>query len=225
MAAITQWDTDARPRERLRDLGPAALSNAELLAIIIGGGTPGMTAVDVMKSVLADHRESLAEVGKLSIGELSRYRGIGEAKAISILAACELGRRRSNAAVERQKLASPEAIFHVVEDDLRDKDTEEAWIVLMNRRLGMLRKLRIGSGGFTDTNADVRIALRECLVSGAVAMALCHNHPSGNPYPSANDDRLTQAFKDACKTMRIDFVDHIIVADRQFYSYRDEGKL
>lgn len=225
MPAINKWDTASRPRERLRDLGPTALSDAELLAIIIGGGVAGMSAIDVMNEILDDHAQSLAEIGKLSIAELSRYKGIGPAKAISIIAACEIGRRRSQMRAERQRLASSDAIFDLMHETMRDSETEEAWIVLLDNRLGFIRRACIAKGGFTSTTVDVRLALREALLSSATAIALLHNHPSGNPWPSHDDDCLTKAFNDACQTLRIRFVDHLIVSDGQYYSYRDDGKL
>lgn len=223
---INKWAEEDRPREKLMKLGAEALSNAELLAILIGSGSPRESAVELMKRVLADCENNLNTLGKLSIADLTTYNGIGEAKAITILAACELGKRRQAADVaKRPTLNSATAIYSYMHPKLQDKDVEEAWILLMNQKLDLIEAKCISHGGITGTAIDVRIILKEALLKNATAIALCHNHPSGNPSPSKEDDSITISVKKAADTMRIHFIDHIVVADQRFYSYREEGRI
>lgn len=223
---INKWAEEDRPREKLMDLGAEALSNAELLAILIGSGSPRESAVELTKRVLADCENNLNTLGKLSIADLTTYNGIGEAKAITILAACELGKRRQAADVaKRPNLNSAVAIYSYMYPKLQDKDVEEAWILLMNQKLDLIEAKCISHGGITGTAIDVRIILKEALLKNATAIALCHNHPSGNPSPSKEDDSITISVKKAADTMRIHFIDHIVVADQRFYSYREEGRI
>lgn len=223
---INKWAEEDRPREKLMKLGAEALSNAELLAILIGSGSPRESAVELMKRVLADCENNLNTLGKLSIADLTTYNGIGEAKAITILAACELGKRRQAADVaKRPNLNSAAAIYSYMRPKLQDKDVEEAWILLMNQKLDLIEAKCISHGGITGTAIDVRIILKEALLKNATAIALCHNHTSGNPSPSKEDDSITISVKKAADTMRIHFIDHIVVADQRFYSYREEGRI
>ena len=223
---INKWAEEDRPREKLMNLGAEALSNAELLAILIGSGSPRESAVELMKRVLADCENNLNTLGKLSIANLTTYNGIGEAKAITILAACELGKRRQAADVaKRPTLNSAVAIYNYMHPKLQDKDVEEAWILLMNQKLDLIEAKCISHGGITGTAIDVRIILKEALLKNATAIALCHNHPSGNPSPSKEDDSITASVKKAADTMCIHFIDHIVVADQRFYSYREEGRI
>lgn len=224
--AITQWAEEDRPREKLRDKGAEALSDAELLAILIGSGTPEESAVTLMQKVLADCDGSLNTLGKRSLYELTAYKGIGEAKAITIIAACELGKRRqASKAAEREDMGSAMAVYEYMHPKMQDLDTEEAWVLLMNQRLRLIKAVKLSHGGFTETAVDVRVALREAIILGATTMTLVHNHPSGNARPSGDDDRITQKMKSACQTMRVYFVDHVIVTDGRYYSYAEEGRL
>lgn len=224
--SINQWAEEDRPREKLRDLGAEVLSNAELLAILIGSGSAKESAVELMKRVLSDCHNNLNTLGKKSIRELCSYNGIGEAKAISILAACELGKRRQREMAEQRKdLGSATAIYEYIHPFMKDLDVEEAWIILMNQNYKLIRALRISHGGITETAVDVRIIMKEALLSNATVLALCHNHPSNNPKPSGDDDRLTQRVKKACETMRIHFLDHLVICDGQYYSYQEMGRL
>ena len=169
---------------------------------------------------------NLNTLGKKSIRELCMYNGIGEAKAISILAACELGKRRQKEVAEQRKdLGSATAIYEYVHPMMKDLDVEEAWIILMNQNYKLIRAQRISHGGITETAVDVRIIIKEAILSNATILALCHNHPSNNPTPSSDDDRLTQRVKKACETMRIYFLDHLIICDGQYYSYHERGRL
>ena len=223
---INQWAEEDRPREKLRDLGAEALSDSELLAILVGSGSTKETAVELMKRVLADCQNNLNTLGKKSIRELCEYNGIGEAKAITILAACELGKRRQlEKAEERKDVGSPTAIYALMHPKMQDLDVVESWVVLMNQKYRLIKAVRISHGGITETAVDVRIIMREAILANATVLALCHNHPSGSPLPSKDDDRLTERVKRACETMRVHFLDHVIVCDGTYYSYHEQGKL
>ena len=226
MKSIKDWALEDRPRERLLASGAGALSKAELLAILIGSGSPKETAVELMKRVLNGCNNNLNTLGKRTIHELCQYNGIGEAKAISILAACELGKRRqAEKAEERKSLGSASAIYEYMHPKMQDLDTEEAWILLMNQNYKLIKAERISHGGITETTVDVRIIIREALLHNATVVAFCHNHPSNNLRPSNDDNRLTQRIKSACDTMRLYFLDHLIITDGAYYSYHEEGKL
>ena len=223
---ISQWAEEDRPREKLRDLGTQALSNAELLAILIGSGSAKESAVSLMQRILNDCNNNLNTLGKRSIRELCEYNGIGEVKAITLLAACELGKRRQREKPEeRPDLGSPTAIYNYIHPFMQDLDVEEAWIVLMNQNYKLIRAQRISHGGITETAVDGRIIIKEALLSNATVLALCHNHPSNNPTPSADDDRLTTRVKKACEIMRIYFLDHLVITDGRYYSYQEHGKI
>ena len=223
---INQWAEEDRPREKLMRLGAGALSSADLLAILIGSGSTKETAVELMKRVLKDCNNNLNSLGKLTIRELCQYNGIGEAKAITILAACELGKRRAmERAEDRLQLGTATAIYNYLHPKMQDLDVEEAWIVLMNQNYKLLKAMRISHGGITETAVDLRIIMREALLANATILALSHNHPSGNIMPSGDDDRLTQRVKKACEIMRIHFLDHIIITDGNYYSYHEMGRL
>ncbi|MBR5062905.1 MAG: DNA repair protein RadC [Prevotella sp.] len=224
--SINQWAEQDRPREKLRDKGAEILSNAELLAILIGSGSSRESAVELMKRVLSDCHNNLNTLGKKTIQELCTYKGIGEAKAISILAACELGKRRQlETAEQRKDLGSALAVYEYMLPLMKDLDVEEAWVVLMNQNYKLIRAQRISHGGITETAVDVRIIMKEALLCNATILALCHNHPSNSVKPSGDDDRLTQRVKKACETMRIYFLDHVIVCDGSYYSYHENGRL
>ncbi len=223
---ISQWSEEDRPRERLRDLGPQVLSDAELLAILIGSGTPKESAVDLMKRLLADCNNNLNTLGKKSIRELCEYNGIGEAKAITILAACELGKRRQQETPEeRPDLGTATRIYNHMHPVLQDLDVEEFWVLLMNQNYRLIKKLRIAHGGITEVSVDVRIIMREAILANATILAVCHNHPSGSLRPSQQDNLLTESIHRACNTMRIHFLDHIIITDGHYYSYHEAGRV
>jgi DNA repair protein RadC len=223
---INQWAEEDRPREKLMRLGAEALSSAELLAILIGSGSTKETAVELMKRVLSDCRNNLNTLGKMSIHELCQYNGIGEAKAITILAACELGKRRSLEKAEaRKSLNCAVAIYELMHPRMQDLDTEEAWVLLLNQSHKLIKAERISHGGITETAVDVRIIMKEAIMNNATIIALCHNHPSGNIKPSTDDDRLTERVKKACDTMRIHFLDHVIITDGLYYSYHEAGRM
>ncbi len=224
--SITDWAEEDRPRERLERLGAEALSNAELLAILIGSGTVQQSAVDLMKNVLAACRNNLNTLGKMSLSELQAFKGIGPAKAITIQAACELSKRRAREkAEEHADLATPTAIYNLMHPQMQDLDVEEFHILLMNQRFRLIKQVRISHGGITETAVDIRIIMREAILNNATVMAVCHNHPSGNTQPSRNDDQLTERIRKASEIMRIYLLDHVIVTDGSYYSYHEHGKL
>ena len=223
---ITQWAEEDRPREKMMLHGVSALSNAELLAILIGSGNTEESAVELMRKVLADYSNNLNELGKASIDELCRYKGIGPAKAITILAASELGKRRKEEKVEeRVTILSSKDVYECFYPLMCDLPTEECWVLLLNQASKVIEKVKIGAGGLNATAVDVRCVLREALLKRASAIALCHNHPSGSIRPSREDDRLTQQVNQASQCMNIRLVDHVILTDGAFYSYADEGRI
>ena len=223
---IAHWSEDDQPREKLRDKGAQQLSNAELLAILIGSGSPGVSAVELMQQVLSDCNNNLNTLGKLTIRRLMDYKGIGEAKAITILAACELGKRRQRETPEeRPDLGTATRIYNYMHPLLQDFDVEEFWILLLNQNHRLIRKVRISHGGITEVSVDIRVIMREAVLANATILAACHNHPSGNIKPSKYDDQLTLSLSKACEVMRIRFLDHVIVADGCYYSYHEMGKV
>ena len=223
---ITSWSEDDRPREKLSRIGAENLSNAELLAILIGSGNTKESAVDLMKRILKDCDNNLGVLGRKSIAELTEYNGIGEAKAISILAACELGKRREHEeARQRIDLGSPDGIYKHLLPKIRDLDVEEAYIVLMNNNFKHIKTVRLSHGGITETAVDVRLIIKEAVLCNATVVALAHNHPSGNIQPSGNDDQITRQVQRACDAMRLHFLDHVIVTDGAYFSYHESGKL
>ena len=224
--SIKDWDEADMPREKLERLGAEALSNAELLAILIGSGSPKESAVDLMKRVMSDCNNSLNALGKLTISDLKKYNGVGPAKAITILAACELGKRRQmEKPEERVKLNSALAIYNEMHTLMQDLDVEEGWVLLMNQNFKLIKKMCISRGGLTETAIDVRIIMKYAIMCNATVVALCHNHPSGGLRPSGADDSLTTKVKEACKLMRLFFLDHVIVTDGGYYSYSEEGRI
>ena len=224
--SINQWAEEDRPREKMMLQGASALTNAELLAILIGSGNAEDSAVELMRKVLNDYHNNLNELGKASIDELCRYKGIGSAKAITILAASELGKRRKEEAVEERRIiATSKDVYEYLHPLMCDLPTEECWVLLLNQASKLIDKVRISTGGLNATAVDVRCILREALLKRATAFALCHNHPSGNIRPSREDDLLTREVNRAAECMNIRFVDHVILTDGAFYSYADEGRI
>ena len=223
---INQWAEEDRPREKLERLGPEALSNAELLAILVGSGSTTENAIDLMKRVLNGCGNNLNSLGKLTIRDLCQYNGIGPAKAITILAACELGKRRQmETPEERPELTTATRIYNHMHPLMQDLDVEEFWVLFLNQAHRLIKKVRIAHGGISEVSVDVRIIIREAVLSNATIVVACHNHPSGNIRPSKQDDSLTQQIKRACDLMRLLFMDHVIVADGQYYSYHEAGQI
>lgn len=223
---INQWAEEDRPREKMMQHGPSVLTDAELLAILIGSGSQEETAVELMRGVLAKCGNSLAELGKMTVGQLCRFKGIGPAKAVTIMAACELGRRRKlTEPGERQTIATSEDVYAYFHPLMCDLPHEECWVMLLNAACKVTDCRRISMGGISETVVDVRQVMREAVVGRASAVVLCHNHPSGSVRPSRHDDQLTQRLAKACEIMGVRLMDHVIVTDGRFYSYADEGKV
>ena len=223
--SINRWAEEDRPREKMMSKGAQALTNAELLAILIGSGSGDDSAVSLMQKVLAAYGDSLDRVGRLSVEELCQFKGIGPAKAITILAACELGRRRAVEQPERRQVRSAKQVYDYFYPMMRDLAVEECHVLLLNQSAVVIDSVRIGMGGLTETVVDVRIILREALLKRATSLILCHNHPSGNLRPSTHDDRLTRQVQEAAKLLNLSLADHVIFTDNGYYSYADEGRL
>ena len=223
---INEWAPEDRPRERFMANGAEALSKAELLAILIGSGSSRETAVSLMKRILNDCNDNLNTLGKMSLNELMQYNGIGEAKAITILAACELGKRRAaENAEKRASIGTAKDIYSVMHPRMQDLSVEQAWVLLMNQNFKLIKVERISTGGISETSVDVRQVVKLAVLNNATVLALAHNHPSNNPRPSRDDDNITQRVKKACEIMRILFLDHVIVTDGDYYSYHEQGKI
>ena len=224
--SIKQWSKDDRPREKLQSAGAENLSNSELLAILIHNGTRQKTAVDLAKEILKLGKDNLSELGKLSVKELMKIKGIGEAKAITIAAALELGRRRQAAApLEKHIVGSSGDIARYLQTKLKDNRHEIFAVLFLNRANKINHFEIISEGGITGTVADPRIILRKALEEDAVNIILCHNHPSGSLKPSRSDEELTRKIKEAARLLDIAVIDHIIVSDNGYFSFADEGLL
>ncbi|MCC2547657.1 DNA repair protein RadC [Hymenobacter sp. BT175] len=224
--SIKSWAEEDRPREKLLLKGRAALSDAELLAILLGSGTAKLSAVDVAKLILAATGNDLNELARLSIKELMRHKGIGEAKAITIVAALELGRRRKDAdAAARAIITCSRDIYHVIRPHLQDLPHEEFWVVLLNRANRVMRKVSISRGGVAGTVADPKLIFKEALEQLASSIILVHNHPSGNRSPSTADIALTRKLKEGGMLLDLPILDHLIYTDQGYYSFADEGLL
>ncbi|MBQ5750891.1 MAG: DNA repair protein RadC [Bacteroidaceae bacterium] len=223
---ITQLSADDRPREKMMMHGSRALSNAELLAILIGSGSVEETAIELSQRVLNAVNNNLNSLGKYDIKQLMAYKGIGEAKAITIMAAMELGRRRREEDVpERPLLNSSVKAYEYMRQRLLDLPHEEFWAILLNRAGRVIDTVMVSKGGTASASVDVKIIMREAVQNLASAIILCHNHPSGNNNPSREDEKLTTKIVDAARLMDISVLDHIIVCDSGYYSFMDHGKI
>lgn len=221
---ITNWSEDDKPREKLMLKGKSSLSDAELIAILIGSGSRNESAVDLSKRILASVDTNLNALGKLTIQQLMNFKGIGEAKAISIIAAMELGRRRrAEEAVELKKITSSKMIFELMQPIIGELPHEEFWVLYLNNSNKVLSKSLQGKGGITGTIVDVRLVFKAALELGATALILCHNHPSGTLIPSDADKQMTRKLKTVGQNLDIQVLDHVIVAENGYYSFNDEG--
>ena len=221
---ISCWAEEDRPREKLLLKGKSVLSDAELIAILIGSGTREASAVDLGRSILARVDWDLTQLSKLTIKELTQFKGIGPAKAITIASALELGRRRKQTSpAERTKITCSQDVFELMKPDLSDKGHEEFWIVLLNRANFVLKKQSISSGGISGTVADPKLIFKLALDEKASGIILVHNHPSGNRQPSEADLRLTQKLRKSGELLEIAILDHIIFTDHNFLSFADEN--
>lgn len=223
---ITEWAESDRPREKLLEKGRGVLSDAELIGILIGSGSKNETAVELARRILSSVGNDLNALGKLNVAELCKFNGIGEAKAISIIAALELGRRRKIVeAPQRIKISNSKSVFDAVGPQISDLLHEEFWVLYLDRSNHIIRKSNISKGGVSGTVVDARIIFKQAIENLASAIVLCHNHPSGNLKPSEEDIRITKKLKEAGKLVDIAIIDHIIIAGNNFFSFADEGLL
>lgn len=224
--SIKQWSEDDRPREKLLLKGKNALSHAELIAILINSGNREESAVALSKRILASVELNLNELGKLSVKDLIKFKGIGEAKAITIIAALELGRRRrGEEALEKKKITSSSSVFELMQPIIGELPHEEFWIVYLNNSNKVLQKIQLSKGGITGTLVDVRLVLKTALQIGAVGLILTHNHPSGTLVPSQADKNITQKLKIAGESIDIKVLDHLIITEKAYFSFADENLL
>jgi len=221
--SIKNWSQDDQPREKLRDKGKSVLSDAELVAILIGSGNRDESAVDLCKRILASVDNNLNALGKLSIKQLMEFKGIGEAKAITIAAALELGRRRRlEEGLELEKITSSRSVYDIMQPILGELPHEEFWILYLNNSNKVIQKNQLSKGGITGTLVDVRLVLKNALEVGATALILCHNHPSGTLKPSQADKDITQKLKAAAQSLDIKVLDHLIVTEKAYFSFADQ---
>jgi len=222
---INQWAEEDRPREKMMLKGAPSLSNAELLAILIGSGSQDESAVALMQRILQDCNNDLSLLSKWEMNDFKKFKGMGDAKSITVMAALELGKRRNEKGLERVCIGSSADIFSIFHPLLRDLPTEEFWILMLNQSGRVIDKACISKGGIDQTAVDVRVILREALMHRATQIILIHNHPSGNTKPSHEDRNITEAVKKSAALMNIRLTDHLIVTDGKYYSFHDEGLL
>ncbi len=222
--SIKNWSQDDQPREKLRDKGKAVLSDAELVAILIGSGNRDESAVDLCKRILASVDNNLNTLGKRSINQLMEFKGIGEAKAIAIVAALELGRRRRlEDSLRLDKIESSHSVYKIMQPILGELPHEEFWILYLNNSNRIIHKGQLSKGGITGTLVDVRLVLKNALEVGATALVLCHNHPSGTLKPSRADKDITQKLKTAAQSLDIKVLDHLIITEKAYFSFADQN--
>ncbi|WP_299012221.1 DNA repair protein RadC [uncultured Polaribacter sp.] len=223
---IKSWALDDRPREKLIAKGKTALSDAELIAILIGSGNRDESAVALAKRILQSVNGNINELARLSVENLSIFKGIGEAKAIAIITALELGKRRQlETALEKPKITSSTAVFNLMQPVIADLEHEEFWVLFLNNSNKVLSKYQISKGGLTATIVDVRLLFKRALELACVGIIVCHNHPSGKLKPSMADKQVTQKIKEAGVTLDIKLLDHLIITEKAYFSFADEGIL
>ncbi|MDR0680997.1 MAG: DNA repair protein RadC [Dysgonamonadaceae bacterium] len=224
---VKDWSPEDRPREKLLLKGTNSLSNTELLAIIIGSGNKDESVVQLSQRILQAADNNINQLSKFSVRHLiNNFKGIGEAKAVSIVAALELGKRRkAEEILNREKIKSSKDIYEYFHPILCDLHYEEFWILFLNRAHKITGKLKISQGGVSETIVDTKLIYREALIRLSSGIVLCHNHPSGNIFPSQQDDLITRRIREGTKLLDINLIDHLIVCDGNFYSYANEGKL
>ena len=225
-SGIQKWAEEDRPRERMMQHGVHSLSDSELMAILIGSGNKQESAVELSRRILAHADNKLTVLGKFSIKDLTKFKGIGEAKAITIASALELGRRRKETETEKEcQIRCSNDIFEYLHTSLSNLSHEEFWALLLNKKNVVIHKAKISQGGVDGTFVDVKILLKTAIENLATGLIVCHNHPSGNLFPSKTDIDITKKIKNACETMEITFFDHLIIAGDNYYSFADEGKI
>ena len=224
--SIKDWSENDQPREKLLKNGSSSLSDAELIAILLGTGTVSMSAVEVSRNVLQDANQSLQQLGKKTLKELMKHKGIGEAKAITIAAAMELGRRRAMEMPDRVvKITCSHDVFKVLQPVIGELEHEEFWALLLDNSHKVLERHQISKGGITATHVDSRLIFKKALEAGAVAVIIAHNHPSGTLNPSAADKQITSKILQAGDILDIKVLDHIIITQQDYYSFADNGIL
>lgn len=223
---VNCWAAEDIPSNKIIDANPENLSNAELLSIILGTGSDKETSVDLARKILDSCNNNLAELSKKSPRQLTYMRGVGKQKAAKIIAAMELGKRRQNQILsEKPDLGTATRIYNHMHPIMCDLEVEEFWCLFMNRNYKLIKKYRLSVGGITETAVDIRVIMREAVISNATILAVCHNHPSGSIRPSMQDDNVTKEIKNACNIMRIHLLDHIIITDGSYYSYHEQGRI
>ena len=224
--SIKNWSQDDQPREKMLNKGKSSLSDAELVAILIGSGNREESAVSLCKRILASVNNNLSELGKLSIKQLMEFKGIGEAKAITIAAATELGRRRrGEQALEKKKIMSSASVFELMQPIIGELNHEEFWIIYLNNSNKVIQKNQLSKGGITGTLVDTRLVMKQALEVGATSIILVHNHPSGTLQPSTADKQLTKKLTMASESLDIKVLDHLIITEKAYFSFADENLL
>ena len=224
--SIKELAEDDRPREKLIAMGRHTLSDAELIAIILGSGSQNETAVQLARRMLSDHHNNINELAKLSVNDLIKYKGVGQDKAVNVAAAFELGRRRSDSqGIEKPKITSSAIAYQILNRRLSDLPHEEFWVLLLNRANQVVREEYLSKGGIAGTVVDIRLICKSAIVHSASGVVIAHNHPSGQVQPSEQDRSITKKLKEALKLLDIALLDHIIVGDQKYYSFSDEGLL
>ena len=223
--SIKNWSSDDRPREKLIEKGELSLSDAELLAILLGSGSRNESALDLAKRILSYAQNNLIELSRLSVDDFMQFKGIGEAKAVTLCSSFELARRRKNKTLDRIKITSADDVFNEIAPFISDLNHEEFWVLYLNRSNIVLKKCRMSSGGISGTVVDQKIILKKALLCLASSIILIHNHPSGNSNPSIQDKKVTKKMKLACELLEINLLDHIIIAGNSYYSFADELEL
>jgi len=223
---IKAWAVEDRPREKLISRGLSALTDAELIAILISSGNSRESAVELSRRIMDSIHQNLNELGKLNCDELKKFRGIGQAKAITLIAAMELGRRRNQSeALDNGQIKGSRDAADYLRPEIGDLAYEEFWVLFLNRQNKVIDKRKLSQGGMTGTVIDVRLVLKLALEKHATSMIFCHNHPSGNLDPSEADKKITKQLKEAAAVMEIPVIDHLIVTQAGYFSFADEGLL
>ena len=224
--SVKDWSPEDRPREKLLYKGVHSLSDTELVAIILGSGSREESVVDLSQRILQSVNNNINQLGKLSIKQLMQFKGIGEAKAISVVAALELGKRRkAEEILNRERILFSKDTYEYFHPLLCDLCYEEFWVLFLNRAAKVIDKLKISQGGVSSTIVDAKIIYKEALLRLATSVVLCHNHPSGNPLPSPEDDAITIQLQRGLKFLNMDLKDHVIICDGKFYSYADKNRI
>lgn len=223
---IKSLSEDDRPREKLAMLGRQNLSDAELIGIILGSGNKNETAVQLAQRMLSENQNNINKLAKLSLAELKKFKGVGEAKAVNIAAAFELGRRRTEVeTVQRVKITSSHVAYQILQKRLSDLPHEEFWVLILNRANQVIKEDYLSKGGISGTVVDVRLVCKSAIENNASSLVIAHNHPSGQLLPSEQDKKITKKLNEALQTFEISLLDHLIIGDQNYYSFADEGLL